>query len=83
MSFVVTAKKYLGIERDNLEAHVELCQQRHQTLEKRVEEAENELARLKDFRDHNRREMIKAVTTSVSLATALISVLIIVLDRLK
>ena len=82
MSFVVTAKKYLGIERDNLEAHVELCQQRHQTLEKRVEEAENELARLKDFRDHHRREMIKAVTTSVSLATALISVLIIVLDRL-
>ena len=82
MSFVVTAKKYLGIERDNLEAHVELCHERYQTLEKRVEEAENELAQLKDFRDHNRREMIKAVTTSVSLATALISVLIIVLDRM-
>ncbi len=82
MSFVVTAKKYLGIERDNLEAHVELCHERYQTLEKRVEEAENELAQLKDFRDHNRREMIKAVTTAVSLATALISVLIIVLDRM-
>ena len=82
MSFVVAAKKYLGIERDNLEAHVELCHERYQALEKRIEEAEEDLAQLKDFRDHNRREMIKAVTTSVSLATALISVLIIVLDRL-
>lgn len=83
MSFVVTAKKYLGIERDNLEAHVELCHERYQTLEKRVTEAEEDLAQLKDFRDHNRREMIKAVTTAVSLATALISVLIIVLDRIN
>jgi hypothetical protein len=83
MSFVVTAKKYLGIERDNLEAHVELCYERYQALEKRVEDTENDLAELKDFRDHNRREMIKAVTTAVSLATALISVLIIVLDRIK
>jgi len=82
MSFVVAAKKYLGIERDNLEAHVELCHERYQALEKRIEEAEEDLAQLKDFRDHNRREMIKAVTTSVSLATALISVLIIILDRM-
>lgn len=82
MSLVVTAKRYLGIERDNLEAHVELCQQRHQTLEKRIDEAEKDLAELKDFRDHNRREMVKAVTTAATLSTALISVLIIILDRM-
>jgi uncharacterized protein YPO0396 len=82
VSLVITAKHYPGIERDNLEAHVELCQQRHQTLEKRIDEAEESLAQLKDFRDHNRREMIKAVTTAATLSTALISVLIIILDRM-
>jgi hypothetical protein len=81
MSFVVTAKKYLGIERDNLEAHVELCHERYQALEKRIDEAEHDLARLKEYRDHHRQETIKVVGTAVSIATALISVLIIVLDR--
>ena len=83
MSFVVTAKKYLGIERDNLEAHVELCHERYQTLEKRVEEAEKELAKLNEYRNHHRQETIKVVGAAVSVATALISVLIIVLDRLQ
>lgn len=82
MSLVVTAKRYLGIERDNLEAHVELCHERYQALEKRIDEAEESLAELKDFRDHNRREMVKAVTTAATLSTALISVLIIILDRM-
>lgn len=70
MGLTVTTKGTSEIEHDNLGAHVEICRHRYQSLEKRISVAETNLNELREFRDQIRWEMIRTVSTIVTLLVA-------------
>lgn len=71
MALTVTTKRTSEIENENLEAHVEICRHRYENLEKRVLAAETNLNELREFRDQIRWEMIRTVSTVVTLVVAI------------
>jgi len=77
----VTKTTIKDIEKENLEAHVELCAQRYAVLEKRLTVLEDEVGNLKKAAESARASMWKAIGVSTGIISAVVSITLIILER--
>jgi hypothetical protein len=71
------------IEKENLEAHVELCAQRYDALEKRLTSIEGKVAALQETIEKSSLNTIKVlIGTAGTIIVACISLLGVILSKL-
>ena len=74
--------KTTEIEKENLEAHVELCAERYKQLETRLSNIETKVSTLADLVEKGQMSMIKVlIGTSGTVVAGVISTLIIILTK--
>jgi hypothetical protein len=72
-----------SIEKENLEAHVELCAQRYQSLDNRLTTIENKVSSLQITIEQSHQSMTKVIIgTAGTIVTGVLSVLFVVLTKL-
>lgn len=72
------------IEKENLEAHVELCAQRYDSLEKRLTSIEGKVAALQDAVEKSSLNTIKVlIGTAGTIIVACISLLGVILTKIQ
>jgi hypothetical protein len=70
------------IEKENLEAHVELCSQRYNTLEKRLTSVEEKIVTLQTTIEKSHLSTIKVlIGTAGTVIASMLSVLIVLLTK--
>ena len=70
------------IEKENLEAHVELCAQRYNSLEQRLTSIEGKVSSLQKIIEESRDSMTKVIIgTAGTIVTGVLTVLIVILTR--
>lgn len=70
------------IEKENLEAHVELCSQRYSALEKRLTSVENKISTLQDIIEKSHMSTIKVlIGTAGTVIASVFSIVIILLTK--
>ena len=70
------------IEKENLEAHVELCSQRYDSLEKRLTSIESKVGSLQTIIEESRDSMTKVIVgTAGTIVTGVLTVLIVMLTH--
>lgn len=70
------------IEKQNLEAHVELCAQRYRTLEIRLTGIESKVSKLYDVIEESSSGMTRVlIATAGTVVAAVISTLVVILTR--
>ncbi len=72
-----------NIEHESLPAHVELCSQRVAVLNKRILDIENSHIKLNEELDSLRLFIIKSISTATAVLTTIVSLTIIILDRMN
>ena len=73
-----------SIEKENLEAHVELCAQRYQSLENRLDTIEVKVGELQSIIQTSHQSMMKIfVGTAFTVVIGIICVLAVVLTKLS
>ena len=71
------------IEKENLEAHVELCAQRYDALEKRLTSIETKVSSLQEIVEKGQLSMIKVlIGTAGTVIAGVLSTLVIVLQKI-
>lgn len=78
-----TVTKSDNIEKENLEAHVEICVQRYTAIEQRITAAEEILREIEVTADRNRQSIIQTMVAGGTLLAVVIPTVAVVLDRLK
>jgi len=74
--------KTTEIEKENLEAHVELCAERYKQLETRLSNIETKVSTLADLVEKGQMSMIKVlIGTAGTVVAGVISTLIIILTK--
>jgi hypothetical protein len=74
--------KTTDIEKENLEAHVELCAERYKQLETRLSNIETKVSTLADLVEKGQMSMIKVlIGTAGTVVAGVISTLIIILTK--
>ena len=75
--------KTTEIEKENLEAHVELCAQRYDALEKRLGSIETKVSTLQDLIEKGQLSMTKVlIGTAGTVIAGVLSTLVIVLTKM-
>lgn len=75
--------KTTEIEKENLEAHVELCAQRYDALEKRLGSIETKVSTLQDLVEKGQLSMTKVlIGTAGTVIAGVLSTLVIVLTKM-
>ena len=70
------------IEKENLEAHVELCAQRYTSLENRLTNIENKVGGLQKLIEDGHNSMTKVIIgTAGTVVAGVLSVLVVLLTR--
>ena len=77
-----TQHKLDNIEKENLEAHVELCAQRYSTLENRLKIVENKIDTLATGAEQSRELIIKAIGIATAVLSFIASLTVVILDKL-
>ena len=71
------------IEKQNLEAHVELCAQRYEAIEQRLGAIEGKVSALQKTIEESHSSMVKVlVGTAGTVITGVLSVLIVILTKM-
>lgn len=71
------------IEKENLEAHVELCSQRYQALELRLSAIETSVSSLKNTIQESHLSTVKIVIgTAGTVVASVLGVLIVILQKM-
>jgi hypothetical protein len=71
------------IEKQNLEAHVELCAQRYEAIEQRLGAIESKVSALQKTIEESHSSMVKVlVGTAGTVVTGVLSVLIVILTKM-
>jgi hypothetical protein len=74
----------IEIERTNLEAHVDLCAQRYQSLDDRLTAIEGKFGDLKKLIEEGHTSMTKVIIgTAGTVVTGVLSVLFVLLSKLS
>lgn len=74
--------KTTEIEKQNLEAHVELCAQRYEALEGRLTNIENKVGGLQKLIEDSHNSMIKVlIGTAGTVVTGIASLIIVLLNK--
>jgi tetrahydromethanopterin S-methyltransferase subunit G len=72
-----------GIEKQNLEAHVELCAQRYEAIEQRLDAIEGKVSSLQKTIEDGHSSMVKVlIGTAGTVVTGVLSVLVVVLTKM-
>jgi hypothetical protein len=72
-----------AIEKQNLEAHVELCAQRYEALEKRMSSVEGKLSTLQDTVEKSSLNTIKIlIGTAGTIIVAMLSLIGLILTKM-
>lgn len=72
-----------AIEKENLEAHVELCAQRYDALEKRLSSVEGKLATLQDTVEKSSLNTVKVlVGTAGTIIVAVLSLAGVIITKM-
>lgn len=70
------------IEKENLEAHVELCAQRYDSMDKRLTNIENKVSMLQDTIEKSHLSMVKVlVGTAGTVVAGVLSTLFVILTK--
>jgi tetrahydromethanopterin S-methyltransferase subunit G len=73
-----------GIEKQNLEAHVELCAQRYEAIEQRLDAIEGKVGTLQKTIEESHSSMVKVlIGTAGTVVTGVLSVLIVILTKMS
>lgn len=76
------SNKTTEIEKQNLEAHVELCAQRYSNLEQRLSSIETKVSTLHDIVEKSSLGMTKVlIGTAGTVVAAVISTLVVILTK--
>ena len=76
--------KATDLEKENLEAHVDLCQQRYEQLEGRLDKIETKVEHIHNDIVHGNKSMMKVMIGSAGTVVAgLLSTIIILLMNLS
>ena len=68
------------LERENLEAHVDLCQQRYENLESRLSKVEEKLEHVHQDIQHGNKSMIKVIIGATgTIVAGLLSTIVVLL----
>lgn len=74
--------KTTEIEKQNLEAHVELCAQRYEAIETRLTSIENKVGALQKCIEDSHSNMTKVlIGTAGTVITAVASILVVLLQK--
>ena len=72
------------LERENLEAHVDLCQQRCEHLEKRLGNVESKIADIHDDMGKSHSSLVKVIIgTSGTIVAGLLSTIVVILMNMQ
>lgn len=72
-----------NIEKTNLEAHVELCAQRYDQIEVRLDTIESKVGKLQETIEKSHNSMVKVlIGTAGTVLTGVFSVIIVVMNKL-
>jgi len=72
----------IDIEKTNLEAHVDLCAQRYDNLDKRLIIIESKFDRLQELIEKSHNSMAKVIIgTAGTVVTGVLGVLVVMLQR--
>ena len=72
----------IDIEKTNLEAHVDLCAQRYDSLDKRLVTIEGEIASLKKLIQDGQASMTRVmIGTAGTIITGVLSLIVVVLQK--
>lgn len=79
----LTKMAFADIEKENLEAHVELCAERYKQLDSRLSNVENKLGKLQETVEKSSLNTIKVlIGTAGTIIVAVLSLLGVVVSRL-
>ena len=80
----MTTGSIIDIEKTNLEAHVDLCAQRYQSLDDRLTAIEGKFGDLKKLIEEGHTSMTKVIIgTAGTVVTGVLSVLFVLLSKLS
>ena len=72
----------IDIEKTNLEAHVDLCAQRYDNLDKRLTSIEGKFDKLQELIEKSHNSMAKVIIgTAGTVVTGVLGVLVVMLQR--
>lgn len=72
----------IDIEKTNLEAHVDLCAQRYDNLDKRLTSIESKFDKLQELIEKSHNSMAKVIIgTAGTVVTGVLGVLIVMLQK--
>lgn len=78
----MSAQGPIEIEKENLEAHVDLCAQRYESLDQRLTKIEGKFGELQKLIEAGQNSMIKVVVgTAGTVVTGVLSVLFVLLTK--
>jgi phage shock protein A len=71
------------IEKENLEAHVELCAQRYQSLETRLDTIETKMTDLQKMIQSSHQNMTRVIVGAAgTVVTGVLSLLVVILTKM-
>ena len=80
--YTMSAQGPIDIERTNLEAHVDLCAQRYESLDTRLTKIEGKFGDLQKLIEAGNSSMIKVIVgTAGTVVTGVLSVLFVLLTK--
>jgi len=72
----------IDIEKTNLEAHVDLCAQRYDSLDKRLSSIEQKFDKLQELIEKSHNSMAKVIIgTAGTVVTGVLGVLVVMLQK--
>jgi len=72
------------LEKENLEAHVDLCQQRYEVLEKRLGNVEDKIQNIHDDMGKSHSSLVKVIIgTSGTIVAGLLSTIVVILINMS
>jgi hypothetical protein len=78
----MSAQGPIDIEKENFEAHVDLCAQRYENLDQRLTKIESKFGELQKLIEAGQNSMIKVVIgTAGTVVTGVLSVLFVLLTK--
>ncbi len=81
---ILTMARATDLEKQNLEAHVDLCEQRYITLEKRLGKVEDKVQHIHDDLGKSHSSLIKVIIgTSGTIIAGLLSTVVVILINMS
>ena len=78
-----TITKTDSIEKESLEAHVEICAQRYSAIDQRLGSMEDALTEIEHNADRSRQAVIQTMVAGGTILAVVIPVIAVILERMK